>query len=341
MDSYINALIADIEHQIEFFRIKEIPTAYIGGGTPSVLGHERIRRLACALKAFPAFKPAEFTIEANPESVNEEFLSVCLESGINRISLGVQSFHEPSRRTVNRRGEAAFLCDKLALTAQYFPDSFSADIIAGLPFQSEKILLRDIETLLAYKPSHVSLYSLTVEEHTALEENLKKGAILLPSQDEADSLWLAGRDALIKAGYEHYEVSNFALPGKRCLHNIRYWQMENWLGAGVAASGTLITDDNAAAKRFTYPADLDAYLNSPPPILELARREELDALTLMKDSLLMGFRYRGAPDPQSFRRRFDRDVEDCIAQTLARWKNRDIMLFLNNFLSDAFKELKN
>lgn len=344
MDSYISALLADIEYQIDFFKIEEIPTAYIGGGTPSVLGHERIRNLACALKTFPAFKPAEFTIEANPESLSEEFLSVCLESGINRISLGIQSFHEPSRRAVNRCAGSASLCDKLALAARYFPLSFSADIIAGLPLQSEEILLRDMETLLAYRPSHVSLYSLTVEEQTALEENLKNGAVSLPHQDEADALWLAGRDALIKAGYEHYEVSNFALPGKRCLHNIRYWRMENWIGAGPAASGTMITEgDNAAAKcyakRFTYPACLDAYLNAMRPFPELARCEELDTLTLMKDSLLMGFRYCGGPEPESFKRRFGRGIEDCIPQTLERWKNRGTMLFLNNFLSDAFDEL--
>jgi len=228
MDSFVNAAIMDVKYQLEFFDVKEIATAYIGGGTPSVLGGRRIGILLDALKAL-GFAPIEFTIEANPQSADEEFLSACLEGGINRISLGVQSFHAPSRREVNRQGQAGMLEESLALVSRFFPGAFSADLITGLPFQSEKIVLEDIRRLLAFNPAHVSLYSLSVESGTPLEQKLKTKSVTLPAGDEADALWLAGRDALEEAGFQHYEVSSFAPPDKRCVHNIRYLFRAVWI----------------------------------------------------------------------------------------------------------------
>ena len=346
MDSFVNAAIMDVKYQLEFFDVKEIATAYIGGGTPSVLGGRRIGILLDALKAL-GFAPIEFTIEANPQSADEEFLSACLEGGINRISLGVQSFHAPSRREVNRQGQAGMLEESLALVSRFFPGAFSADLITGLPFQSEKIVLEDIRRLLAFNPAHVSLYSLSVESGTPLEQKLKTKSVTLPAGDEADALWLAGRDALEEAGFQHYEVSSFAPPDKRCVHNIRYWRMESWLGAGPAASGTMIDEKNGTAKRFTFAPDVDAYIGAPS--IRMAVCEELDRTALMKESLLMGFRYCEGPDTEKFRRRFGCGIEDRIGLTIARWRDRgffngmapakNLMLFLNSFLSEAFIEI--
>ena len=338
MDAYIKSVIDDVKYQIDFFNVDKISTAYIGGGTPSVLGERRIRILLDALKSFPEFTPEEFTIEANPESVSEGFLSACLDGGINRISLGVQSFHEPSRKAVNRHGYADMLEKKLSLVSRFFPGAFSADLIAGLPFQTENVVLDDIKRLLVFKPAHVSLYSLLVEDKTPLEQKIKSGEVTLPDRDEADSIWLAGKDALKKTGFDHYEVSNFALPGKRSLHNIAYWQMESWLGAGSASSGTIINEKTGTAKRFTFSHDIEAYIKTPS--IHTAACEELGKMSLIKESLLMGFRFREGPDEKKFKRRFDCGIEDCIGQTLSKWKNRDTMLFLNSFLCEAFTELE-
>ncbi|MCL2128323.1 MAG: coproporphyrinogen III oxidase family protein, partial [Treponema sp.] len=274
---------------------------------------------------------------------------------------GVQSFFEPSRRAVNRSGDAAQLDRQLALAAGYFPGALSADLMSGLPFQTGGILLEDIERLLACKPAHVSLYSLIVEPETALGRRVAESgaaALSLPAGDEADSLWITGRDALEKAGFSQYEVSNFALPGRACIHNIRYWRLENWLGAGPAASGTVIDDNTGTGRRYSYPADIKAYLEAcrgpsgrrPGS----ARVEELSKADLVKESLLMGFRYRGGPAHDLFRRRFGLGVEDCIPETVERWRGRGFfengpagnpapsregLLFLNGFLRDAFNEL--
>ncbi|MDR0441939.1 MAG: coproporphyrinogen III oxidase family protein [Treponema sp.] len=337
IDFFLSSVFKDIKYQLELFDAGKIITAYIGGGTPSVAGG-RIRYLLDALKTLPGFSPLEFTVEANPESADEEFLSACREGGVTRISIGVQTFHEPSRNAVNR-ARTGMMEERLALVSQFFPLAFSADLMTGLPLQSEDAVLSDVERTLAYKPAHVSLYSLSVEAGTPLEEKIKRRDVILPDRDKADALWLSGRKALKDAGYEHYEVSNFALPGKKCLHNLRYWRMEGWLGAGPAASGTVIDEKNATAKRYTYPSDLDWYLNSfrdseTPPLCE-----ELDRGALLRESLLMGFRCREGPDTEIFRRRFGCSPEECIPETIARWRNKDIMLFLNTFLSQAFAEL--
>ena len=338
VDAFLKAVAADVNYQIEYFNVCEIPTVYIGGGTPSVLGR-RIGVLLGALSEIKGFAPVEITVEANPESATQEFLCACRDGGVNRLSLGVQTFHEPSRRAVNRAGNVEMLEERLALCSRFFPDSLSADLITGLPCQNEEIVLDDVRRLLAFDPVHVSLYSLCVESGTVLEKKLKNREITLPDRDKADALWLSARDALTRAGFHQYEVSNFARNGKRCLHNIRYWRMEGWLGAGPAASGTVVDENEGRAKRFTYAPDVQTYIKTP--FVNTAICEELDKAALMRESVLMGFRYCEGPDAEIFKKRFGLGIEDCIPQTLSRWKGRETMLFLNRFLSEAFEEMEN
>jgi oxygen-independent coproporphyrinogen-3 oxidase len=203
--------------------------------------------------------------------------------------------------------------------------------------------MKDIETILAFSPAHVSLYALTVNPKLP-------GS---PPDDEADRLWLLGRDALEKAGYVQYEVSNFARPGKRSRHNIRYWRMENWLGIGPSASGTVIDDNNGTGWRYTETADVDAYLRLPVPRHDDSITAEfLDRLTLIKETFLMGFRYTEGPDRELFKTRFGADPETFIPRTMKRWRergladnkktalNRDGFLLLNPFLIEVFEELE-
>jgi oxygen-independent coproporphyrinogen-3 oxidase len=362
LDLYIERLLQDAALLFSTFSVSSITAVYIGGGTPSVLGAGGIKRLLNGLSGYwkgakpgggPGIYPAEITVEANPESADRGFLEACRGGGATRISLGVQSFCEKSRKAVHRVGEAGLLPERLALVSEIFPRSFSADLIAGLPFQDEKILLHDIEKLLSFNPGHVSLYSLTVEEGSALFDIVARGEnIGLPLPDEADSLWIKGRDFLEQANFHQYEVSNFSLPGKESLHNIRYWRMENWLGLGPGASGTVFDDGKGTARRYTVKADVDAFLDrgnlsEAPGIIE----ESLDNSTLMKESLLMGFRYTKGPDLALFKKRFGKSLEETIPRTLENWNLRGLLqpnlkalnpeglLFLDRFLIDAFDEI--
>jgi oxygen-independent coproporphyrinogen-3 oxidase len=367
IDPYIDAVLCDIEGQISLFNIDNIPSVYIGGGTPSALGAKRVTRLLDALKTLLAntdAAPVEFTVEANPESTDEAFLQACAEGGVSRISLGVQSFHEASRKAVHRTGSIEQLEQGLALVGKHYPDAFSADLVTGLPFQTEAVVCQDIKQLLSFRPAHVSLYSLILEPNTPLGKKAAcaaTGADALPSPDEADNLWLTGRDLLESSNYCQYEVSNFALPGKTCAHNIRYWRMENWLGAGPAASGTIINDETGAGRRLTYPADIGNYLRMPSrrPSRRPCRRinhaivEELGREDLIKETLLMGFRYCEGPDSALFKKRFGRDIAELIPRTIAIWNGRGFfqtgqelkpskqgLLFVNGFLRGAFRELE-
>ncbi|MDR0464853.1 MAG: coproporphyrinogen III oxidase family protein [Treponema sp.] len=349
INSFLTSLVFDIKSQIEYFNVDKIKSCYIGGGTPSVLG-KKIRFLLDALNKTPQFTPLEFSVEANPESITEDLLSICRGAGINRFSLGVQTFHEKSRIAVNRALYGEVLEDRLALASRYFPGMLSADLITGLPYQNELIVKDDIKRLLSFEPVHISLYSLSVEDGAPLKEKIKNKTVTIQDGDFSDSLWLEGRDELINEGFIHYEVSNFSLPGKECLHNIHYWQMKNWLGAGPSASGTIIDDNSGGAKRYTYLNDVDEYIKilredqkkaDKKPSFRAVNSEELDRDTLLKECILMGFRYLKGPDPNLFKKRFGSAVEECIGKTLEKWKDKDKMLFLNSFLYDAFTELDN
>jgi oxygen-independent coproporphyrinogen-3 oxidase len=241
------------------------------------------------------------------------------------------------------------LPERLAAAAACFGEDLSLDLMTGLPYQDKGILLRDIARALSYKPGHLSLYALTVEEGSPLADPARRGA--LPEEDEADRLWIAGRDALEAAGYAQYEVSNFSLPGKQSRHNTRYWRMESWLGLGPGGSGAIIDDETGTGLRRTFKPDLDLWLNRGafrnPPYTE----EPLDRRVLMEESILMGFRRLEGPDTALFEARFRRPLQTLIPRTIQRWKSRGLLrnrplaltkeglLFLNAFLEEAFSEL--
>ena len=350
-DAYVNRILNGVKVLSEKFHPENIPSIYIGGGTPSVLGPVHIQRLLSGLQTLLP-TPHELTVEVNPESASEDFLLACRNTGVNRISMGVQSLYEPSRAAVHRTGAITgrAIEEKLALVSGIFPGAYSIDLITGLPLQTLTVIRSDIDRVLAFKPGHISLYALTVEPGTPLAAARQK----LVEPDKADALWLCGRDRLLEAGYEQYEVSNFSMPGKRCLHNIRYWRMENWLGLGPGASGTVFDGEwgkkyeDAAACRFSVSPDVEKWLANPDSCVQ---EELIDVKTAMKETFLMGFRYIDGPDPELFHKRFGKNIADVIPKTLQKWKNsgcmapdysamnREGLLLLDRFLIDAFDEI--
>ena len=353
MERYIDTLTGDARRLFRTLPPSRVPTVYIGGGTPPVLGPDGMGRLLAALNGLlPPAEDREWTLEANAESLDRAFLRVCREGGVNRLSLGIQSFSPHSRTLVHRGGGVEAIKHGLDLAAEFFPANFSVDLMAGLPGQDSGVLLGDIKRVLAFHPAHVSLYALTLEEGTPLWD--RRGE--LAPRETADSLWITGRDALEGAGYGQYEVSNFSLAGKESRHNLRYWMMKNWLALGPSGSGTLIDEGRGTGLRFSWPADLESWLSSGGSSRGvLPAAETLDRLTLMKESLLMGFRCTRGPEAGLFARRFGLSLEEAVPQTLAKYRDRGLavpgdrgegwalskegLLFLDPFLVEAFGEL--
>jgi len=215
-------------------------TVYFGGGTPTVLGPDRLRRLLAAIRSrFPVAEDAEITTEANPGTVTGDDFSRLREGGFNRVSLGVQSFRP---ETLAALGRIHSVEDVRAVYRGGRRARFSSvgiDLIFGNPGQSEAEWQEDLDLAVTFLPDHVSAYALTPEPGTPIHGAIRGGGIALPDDDAVARMYTAARETLRTAGYSHYEISNFARPGKECRHNMKYWRRDGYLGLGPSAHGLL------------------------------------------------------------------------------------------------------
>jgi oxygen-independent coproporphyrinogen-3 oxidase len=237
-ESLISGMVLDAENSLVELDGPNLRTVYVGGGTPSLLRPDLLRLLLAWIA--PRAKPgAEITLEANPESLSRHFLAQCEEYGVTRISLGIQSLDQGLLDVLGRGATERQSHDALDLLASRWNGHFSVDLLTGVPGQTEAVLGRSIEEVLASRPDHVSLYALTRETGTAYDRRVSEGRIEELSRDRQDELWLNGAGALQRAGYRHYEISNFALPGAESKHNRVYWALDPYLGVGPSAVSTL------------------------------------------------------------------------------------------------------
>ncbi|MDX1908678.1 MAG: radical SAM family heme chaperone HemW [Bacteroidia bacterium] len=211
-------------------------TVYLGGGTPSVLDLSELDLLLTAVRSGGAIRHgAEITLEANPDDMRPEQLAGWQSLGINRLSVGIQSFSDTDLRWMNRShtGAEAAACVRLAREAGF--RHLSLDLIFGLPGLSDTAWEENIRHALDLRPDHLSVYSLTVEDKTALAHQVRQGQTLVPPEDAYARQFMLAHDLLTAAGYIHYEISNYALPGCHARHNSAYWAGEPYLGIGPAA----------------------------------------------------------------------------------------------------------
>ena len=253
--SYLKALSNEISYYADYYGVDEWQTVYIGGGTPSLLKPEHIDFLMNAVKKSSRNgidAGAEVTIEANPADITEEFLDTLIKNGINRLSLGVQCLDGGVLRTLGRRADAECTEKALQLIKEKWlaeKRRFSVDFISGLPGLSDSEFIRGMEKTLSYGPDHVSLYSLMLEEGTPLFSAVESGKVPY-SEEASDRQWFAGRDLLKRNGFAQYEVSNFAKPGYESRHNTVYWHLDDYIGCGAGACGTVSAGGSALASDF-------------------------------------------------------------------------------------------
>lgn len=228
-----------------------LKTLYVGGGTPTVLPPQAIREVFSAVYATCALAPgAEVTCEANPGTLDKEKIDVLIECGVNRISLGVQSLNEPELRTLGRSHSADDARHAMELVSES-EAALSVDLIYGIPRQDTKGLEKSIEEVLSYSPAHVSAYELTPEEGTPLMEVIGCGLVRMPHEEEVLEMAETCAEALGRAGYEHYEISNYALPGMRSRHNMNYWVRGDYIGLGPGAH-SLVSGERAANTGYVF-----------------------------------------------------------------------------------------
>lgn len=316
---YEKALENQIKYLAKAFCVEEWKSLYIGGGTPSLLLPEDLKSLCRSLKAAaPLAHDCEWTIEMNPGSISREALLAAKENGINRLSLGIQCCNEKVLDAIGRKTSFKEIQEALFLAKDFWQGSWSADLIAGLPFQTKKDLERDIKLALDFGANHISLYSLTLEEGTPLKKKIDEKKIPY-DEEEAEALWLYGRDLLEQKGFEQYEVSNFSKPGFESRHNSFYWSQENYLGAGAGAAGTIYgmptgfryTNVLDSAKYIKYWSeekkasqgqDVRAALNFPCQI------EELDFDTEEFEFLMLALRTKRGASAAEYKARYGKDL---------------------------------
>lgn len=349
-NAILQALQREIAERANRNRVTEWDTVYIGGGTPSILKPQSIIDLAEAIRrAAPIVCNAEWTIEANPEDVTEPWLNACARGGVNRLSMGLQSMSDAELQAVGRRGSRAANLEALETVSRVWTGQLSVDLMSGLPGQTAETLRQSVETTMEYRPQHVSLYALTLEEGTPLERSARAGMLAdLPEGDDADELWIQGRDMLLEAGFNQYEVSNFCRPGFESRHNLVYWNLGDWIGAGPSASGTI--REGREARRSTGAETIAEWLPDPTGSAheEILSRDECE-----RESVMMGMRLLEGLDRKRFELRFGRDILERMPTTCDRWKSRNLLtvtparialneaglLTLNAFLRDCMEEM--
>lgn len=228
--AYIDALLTDLKASLPPW---EEYTVYIGGGTPSILPPRLLERLLDALSRF-LLRPREFTFEANPESLDREKLELLVQGGVTRLSLGVQSFHDHLLATLGRIHTGKEARKKAEMVKERL-DNLNLDLIFGIPGQTSKALERDLEIALSLDPRHISAYSLTLEGEVPMAVRVEKGELTLPTEEEWLEMFQLIPETLASGGFRRYEISNFSLPGKECLHNLIYWENGEYLGLGASA----------------------------------------------------------------------------------------------------------
>ena len=287
--------------EIELFADKigesgEIPvadTVYFGGGTPTLLSAEQFDTVLSVIDTkFGIDKDAEITAETNPKSADGKKLGEIRKSGVNRLSIGMQSVHDNELKALGRIHSFKDFFDTYYDARRVGFENISVDLMYGIPQQTKESFCRSVETLAEATPEHISSYSLTVEEGTNFYQRRDK--LIFPDEDTVADMYADMTEALAKYGYHKYEISNFAKEGRESRHNLKYWRLEDYLGFGPAAHSCF------AGKRFAHSRDIDAYIRGESIIIDI---EKLSKSEQMNEYAMLGMRLA---EGISFARFFER-----------------------------------
>lgn len=334
--AYVTALLTELRQRLDgqegdILRDADRYTLYIGGGTPSLIPLAEFRRLADGIIGMTGRKPSEFTIEVNPDDVTREKAEAWRTAGVDRVSMGVQSLIDSELKFIGRRHDAATAIQAYGILRPLF-DNISLDLMFGLPGQTMESLRQTLDGLMQMRPEHISAYSLMFEERTALTRLRDSGRIQEADETLSVDMFRAICDTLEQNGYGHYEISNWALPGRESQHNSTYWQGLPYLGLGAGAHSY----DGLSTRRSNLP-DTRLYVSSlSGPSLSShsshCTTEHLDSEALREEMIMTRLRTRRGLDLDEFGCRFGRNALDSLTR-------RATPIIARGLLSDDHRHL--
>lgn len=296
-------------------------TIYIGGGTPTALNAHQLKKLLEIVQKYVAVGEAEeFTVEMNPGTVDREKLLLLQQAGVNRLSVGVQSFDDNCLQKIGRIHTAQEAADTIELAHNLGFDNISLDLIYGLPQQDREILTKSVERALTLPVQHISIYGLQLEEDTAFQRMADMGKLQLPTDELVEAMHDYIVEKLPEAGYQRYEISNYALPGYESKHNLSYWQDVDYLGLGSGAHSYW------QGTRYENPRGIDDYIS----VLEAGRlpatlEEQVDRQAHMEEYCFLGLRTSAGIDKNLFQQKFGVDLFTVYGRTIEKLVAQDLL----------------
>lgn len=303
-------------------------TIFFGGGTPSLLEPSEIAAIISACQsAFDVASDAEITLEANPETVTPERLAGFRAAGVNRLSFGVQSFRDDELQRLSRLHSASRAGEAFAMARAAGFDNISLDLMMWLPQQSIAQWLESVDALIALGPDHASLYILELYPNAPLREAMARSKWSLAPDDDAAEMYLEAMTRLDHAGYDQYEISNVARPGRESRHNLKYWTDGEWLGLGCGAHST------RRAVRWKNLSSTTEYIAAVVAggQLEVERRE-LSRHEGLEEALFTGLRLAGGIDLNAMKVRYGADVWALYGCELERFRDAGLLIYDGRFL---------
>ena len=330
MKPYCLALKREIRLRAAEYGPVPVSTAYIGGGTPSLLPPGLLAEvLDCLFDSFPLLPGAEVTCEANPGTLTEEFLSMLRTRHVNRLSLGAQARQEHLLQALGRIHRWGEVEDSVRLARLTGFDNLNIDLMFGLPGQTRADFQQTLCSALALSPEHISCYGLILEEGTPLFQQAAAGTLSLPEEETERAMYGDAIRLMKKAGLEPYEISNFALLGRECRHNLGYWQGANYLGLGAAAHSRMPCDPALGAYvRFGNTRSLDGYLESMERgVISLEEYRAVPRREAEFETLMLGLRVLRGVREADFLRRHGRTLQDAFGIKISPLVKRGLLKY--------------
>lgn len=305
---YVDAVVREIARRGAEAGHPEADTVFLGGGTPSLLDESQATRILDALfAAFPIVQGAEITCECNPGTLTTPFAQTLRRAGVNRLSMGAQASQTHLLRLIGRIHGWDEVIDSVKIARDAGFDNINLDLMLGLPSQTVSDLRRALDAAIAISPTHLSCYSLIVEEGTPIGRDIAIGELTLPDEEVDRDMYDLARQTFEEHGFHQYEISNFARDGFACRHNIGCWTRVPYLGFGCAAHSFF--DDC----RTMNPSELDAYLAGEAPKTERISKEKA-----MFESLMLGLRMTRGVKDEDFTRMHGTSIRDAFSEKLDR-----------------------